>query len=111
RAIDIQSRTSGTVTFTGAITDTGGTGILLNNNGTSTFSFSGGMTLNGAGTTFTATNPSLTGTLTITGTNTIGATTPPTSGTALNVTNITIGASGLTFRSISQNGGATRTRL
>jgi Putative Ig domain/Bacterial Ig domain/FG-GAP-like repeat/FG-GAP repeat len=106
RSIDIQSRTSGTVTFTGAITDTGGTGILLNNNGTSTFSFSGGMTLNGAGTTFTATNPSLAGTLTITGTNTIGATTPPTSGTALNVANINIGAGGLTFRSVSQNGGA-----
>jgi hypothetical protein len=104
RAVDIQNRTSGAVTFTGAITDAGGTGILLNANGTSTFSFSGGLTLNGAGTTFTATNPSLTGTLTLTGTNTIGATTPPTSGTALNVTNVTIGASGLTFRSISANG-------
>jgi large repetitive protein len=106
RAIDIQNRTSGTVTFTGAISDTGGTGILLNNNGTSTFSFSAGLTLNGAATTFTATNASLTGTLTITGTNTIGATTPPTSGTALNVSNINIGASGLTFRSISANGAA-----
>jgi Big-like domain-containing protein/putative Ig domain-containing protein/VCBS repeat protein len=104
RSIDIQSRTGGTVTFNGAITDTG-TGILLNGNGTSTFSFSGGMTLNGTGTTFTATNPSLTGTLTITGTNTIGATTPPTSGTALNVTNVNIGASGLTFRTISASGG------
>jgi large repetitive protein len=105
RLIDIQNRTGGAVTFTGALTDTG-TGILLNNNGTSTFSFSGGMTLNGAGTTFTATNPSLAGTLTITGTNTIGATTPPTSGTALNVTNINIGASGLTFRNISAGTGA-----
>jgi hypothetical protein len=104
RVVDIQNRTSGTVTFTGAITDTGGTGILLQNNGTSTFSFSGGLTLNGAGTTFTATNGSLGGTLTITGTNTIGATTPPTSGTALNVSNVNIGAGGLTFRSISANG-------
>jgi len=103
RAIDIQSRTSGTVTFTGAITDTG-TGIFLNNNGTSAFSFSGGMTLNGTGTTFTATNTSLGGTLTITGTNTIGATTAPTSGTALNVANITIAASGVTFQRISANG-------
>jgi hypothetical protein len=103
RAIDIQSRTSGTVTFTGAITDTG-TGIFLNNNGTSAFSFSGGMTLNGTGTTFTATNSSLGGTLTITGTNTIGATTAPTSGTALNVANITIGASGVTFQRISADG-------
>jgi hypothetical protein len=103
RLIDIQNRTSGTVTFTGALTDTG-TGILLNNNGASTFSFGGGMTLNGTGTTFTATNASLAGTLTILGTNTIGAATPPTSGTALNVTNVNIGASGLTFRSIASNG-------
>ena len=103
RAIDIQGRTSGTVAFSGAITDTG-TGIFLNNNGTSTFSFSGGMTLNGTGTTFTASNSSLSGSLAITGTNTIGATTAPTSGTALSVTNVTIGAGGITFQRISASG-------
>ena len=105
RLIDIQNRTGGSVTFTGPITDIG-TGILLSNNGASTFSFSGGMTLNGTGTTFTATNASLAGSLTITGTNTIGATTP-TSGTALNVSNINIGATGVTFRSIASNGATT----
>ena len=51
-----------------AITATGGTGILLNNNtGGSSFTFSGGITLNGVGATFTATTS---GTLTMTGTNT-----------------------------------------
>jgi hypothetical protein len=102
RVIDIQSRTSGAVTFSGAITDSGGTGIILNANGTSTFTFSGGISLNGASSTFTATSS---GTLTITGTNTIGATTAP-SGPALNVANTTIGASGLTFQKISATGGA-----
>jgi hypothetical protein len=99
RVIDIQNRTAGAVTFSGPITDSG-TGIILNANGTSTFTFSGGLTLNGASSTFTATTN---GSLTISGTNTIGATTPPTS-TALNVANTTIGASGLTFRSISATG-------
>ena len=102
RVIDIQGRTSGAVTFSGAVTDSGGTGIILDSNGTSTFTFSGGVSLNGASSTFTATSS---GTLTITGTNTIGATTPPTS-TALNVASTTIGASGLTFQSISANGAA-----
>ena len=51
---------------------------------------------------FTATGG---GTVNVTGTNTIGATTAPTT-TALNVGNTTIGASDLTFRSISANGAA-----
>src|SRR5262249_53574999 len=95
RAIDIQNRTGGAVTFSGAISATGSsTGIILNANGTSTFSFSGGITLNGASSTFTSTNAAgSTATLTITGTNTIGATTAPTS-TALNVVNTGIGAGG-----------------
>jgi uncharacterized repeat protein (TIGR01451 family) len=104
RSIDIQNRTSGTVTFSGAITDTG-TGIILNSNGApalSSFTFSGGMTLNGASSTFTATNS---GTLTITGTNTIGMPTPPTI-TALNIANTTIGAGGLTFQRVSAGTGA-----
>jgi hypothetical protein len=96
RSIDISGRTGGAVTFSGPVTDNGGTGIILNSNGTSTFTFSGGVTMNGASSTFTATSS---GTLNITGTNTIGATTPPTS-TALDVANTAIGASGLTFRSI-----------
>src|SRR5262249_39692880 len=104
RAIDIQNRTGGAVTFSGAISATGSsTGVNLRiNSGTSAFTLSGGPTLNGASSTFAANNS---GTLTITGTNTIGATTAPT-GPALNVSSTTIGASGLTFRSISASGGA-----
>jgi uncharacterized repeat protein (TIGR01451 family) len=103
RAISIQNRTGGAVTLSGAVTATGGTGILLNNNGgASSFTFSGGVTLNGASATFTATNS---GTLAVTGTNAIGATTPPT-GPGLNVANTTIAASGLTFQRVSATGGA-----
>src|SRR5262249_55826812 len=102
RAIDIQNRTAGAVTFSGAITDSGGSGIILDANGTSTFSFTGGITLNGASSTFTATSN---GGLTITGTNKIGEVTPP-AGPALNVSSTTIGAGGLTFQRISATGGA-----
>src|SRR5262249_24352351 len=102
RAIDIQTRSGGAVTFSGAISaTTSSTGVFLNGNTAGSFTFSGGVTLNGASSTFTSTNAaSSTAALTITGTNTIGATTAPTS-TALNVANTTIGASGLTFRSIN----------
>lgn len=100
RSVDIQNRTGGAVTFAGAITDTA-QGIRLNANGASLISFSGGMALNGSSSTLTATTG---GTLAITGTNSIGATTPPT-GPALNVTNSTIGAGGLTFQRISATGG------
>jgi hypothetical protein len=105
RVIDIQNRTGGAVTFSGSVTDSG-TGIFLNNNAGGSFTFSGGVTLNGASSTFASTNSAVTPpTLTITGTNTIGATTPP-AGPALNVSNTTIGASGLTFLSIAATGGA-----
>jgi hypothetical protein len=111
RSVDIQNRTGGTVLFHGAIADTGA-GIFLNANTGSTISFMGGLTLTtGADPAFTATgggtvqvcdetpcSPSITGALV----NTITTTT----GTALNVANTTIGASGLTFRSISANGAA-----
>jgi len=100
RSIDIQNRTGGTVTFSGAVTDTG-TGIFLNANTGSSINFTGALTLN------TAANPAFTatggGTVSVAGSaNTIATTT----GTALNVANTTIGASGMTFRSISANGGA-----
>ncbi|MGH3656428.1 MAG: beta strand repeat-containing protein, partial [Micromonosporaceae bacterium] len=100
RSIDIQNRTGGTVSFTGAITDTG-QGIFLNANTGSTINFTGGLSLTtGVNPGFTATNG---GTVSVTGSaNTIATTT----GTALNVANTNIGASGLTFRSISSNGAA-----
>jgi hypothetical protein len=78
----------------------------LNNNAGSTINFTGGMTLN------TGANPALTatggGTVSATQNNTtIVNMITTTTGTALNVDNTTIGASGLTFRSISANGAAT----
>ena len=100
RSIDIQDRTGGSVVFNGSITDTA-LGIFLDDNVNTTFAFTGGLSLNGSSATFRATDG---GTLTITGTNTIGATTAATS-TALNVSNTTIGGAGVIFRSISSSGG------
>ncbi|HEX8692646.1 MAG TPA: Ig-like domain-containing protein, partial [Longimicrobium sp.] len=126
RSVSISGRTGGTVTLSGSISDTG-TGILVQNGTGGTIAFSGATkvlstgasaavtlssntgatisfvdslritTTSGAG--FSATGG---GTVTVTGANnSITSTT----GTALNVANTTIGASGLTFRSISANGG------
>jgi hypothetical protein len=100
RSVDIQNRTSGTVTLSGAISDTAD-GILLNANGTSTMTFAGGLTLNGTNSSFTATGG---GVVSVTGTNTIGAGIAATT-TALNISNMTIGPSGVTFQSISAAGG------
>ncbi|HEV7670787.1 MAG TPA: Ig-like domain-containing protein [Thermoanaerobaculia bacterium] len=106
-AVVVTSRTSDTVSFTGAINETG-SGISLTNNAGATNSFSGGITANtGANPAFTATGPgplaTSGGTVTVTGsTNTLQTST----GIALNVVHTTIGASGLTFRSISANGAA-----
>ena len=99
RSIDIQNRTGGTVTFSGAISDTG-TGILLNANTGATIAFTGGLALS------TGDNPAFTatagGTITATQNNTSIVNTIATiAGTALNVTDTSIGAAGLTFRSIS----------
>ena len=105
RSIDIQNRTGGTVTFTGAITDTG-QGIFLNANTGSTINFTGGLALARRAPipAFTATGG---GTVSATQNNTtIVNTITTTTGTALNVANTTIGASGLTFRSISSSGGS-----
>ena len=52
-SVDVSGHTGGTVSFTGAITDTG-QGINLNTNTGATLSFSGGMTLNGTSAVFTA---------------------------------------------------------
>ena len=104
QSINIQNRTGGTVTFTGAITDTG-LGVFLNANTGSTINFSGGLALS------TTTSPGFTatggGTVSATQNNTtIVNSITTTTGTALNVANTTIGASGLTFRSISAGTGA-----
>ena len=92
------------VTFSGAITDTGGAGIALTANTGASLLFSGGLTLNGTASRFAATNG---GTVTVTGTNTVGETTAATQ-TAVNISGGTIiGGSGVTFRSISATGAAT----
>jgi VCBS repeat-containing protein len=92
-SIVVSSRTGDTVSFTGAISDTG-SGISLTGNTGATINFSGGISAStGANPAFAATGG---GTVNVTGTNTLATTTA----TALNVANTTIGASGMTFRSI-----------
>jgi large repetitive protein len=99
RSVEVTGHTGGTVTLSGAVTDTG-SGINLGSNTGATITFSGGIAAStGTNAAFTATGG---GTVNVTGTNTLATTT----GTALNVANTTIGASGLTFRSIASNGAA-----
>ncbi len=104
RAIEIQNKTGGTVAFNGAISATvSSTGINLASNTGATINFPAGLNLNGAAAAFIATGG---GTVTATQNNTtILNIINNTSGTALNVTNTIIGASGLTFRSITSTGG------
>ncbi len=101
RAVNIQNKTGGTVTFSGLINSTG-SGIFLDVNTGTTMNFTGGVTLNGANAGFTATGG---GTVSVTDPNANGTapdnTINATSVTGLNVANTTIGASGLNFRSIS----------
>jgi hypothetical protein len=102
--VSVANTTGRTKTFTGAISDDNdgdGSGISLTSNTGATISFSGGIVLStGTNAAFTATGG---GTVNATGgTNTLATTT----GMALNVTNTTIGASGLTFCSIATNGAA-----
>lgn len=130
-AININAKTGGTTSFNGLVTATtgatnaisltsnsGGTINFANTSGTSNitttsgngFNFTGGGSLNvtgnnyvvssTSGTTFNATA----GTVTATGTgNTIASTT----GRAVNINGATIGGSGVTFKSVSANGGTT----
>jgi Big-like domain-containing protein/cadherin-like protein/exosortase sorting signal-containing protein len=101
RSVSINNADSGSaISFTGQVTDSPGQGVSLTTNTGATISFSGGLTLStGANTGFSAGGG---GTVTVT--DPAGATDnniTTTSGTALNLTNTTIGASGLTFESIS----------
>jgi hypothetical protein len=96
RSVSVTSKTSGSTTFNGTITATGGTGIFLNGNPGSTISFTKQIVLStGANDAFTATGG---GTVTATDTT---STLTTTTGVALNVANTTIGAGGLKFQSIS----------
>lgn len=117
RAVAISSRTSDTVSFTGAITETGN-GILLNSNGAaSTTVFAGGLSVStGANPAFTATsggrlsicdespcNPGSTGPLV----NALSTTTA----TVLNLSNTTITPEGVTLRSINSTGASGNTAI
>jgi large repetitive protein len=85
-----------TISYTPAINATAGKGVDLTTNTGSTISFTGTLTLsNGSNTAFNATGG---GTVTATDTS---STLTTTTGTALNVANTTIGASGLKFKSVS----------
>lgn len=101
--IDIQNKTGGTVDFNGGVTASASGGILLNNNTGATFSFDGGLNLSTAtGAAFTATAG---GTVTASQNNTtIVNQVTTSSGAAINIANTTIGAAGVTFRSINVNG-------
>jgi hypothetical protein len=100
----VQNNISGTITFSGSsqVINTGNnSAVSLTSNSGATVSFTGGGldidTTSAAA--FTATGG---GTVNVTGANNTLTTT---TAAALNVTNTTIGASGLTFRSISSSGG------
>jgi VCBS repeat-containing protein len=95
---------AGTLTFTG-LTTSGGTGAnLTGSNSGATFNFTGVSVSSGTNDAFVATGG---GTLNVTGSNNTLTRSGGTTNVALNVSNTTIGASGLTFLSISANGGAT----
>jgi hypothetical protein len=113
RAVSITNRDSvgppdetGTISFTGAVAETG-TGILLDNNDVTTMTFAGGLTAStGGNPAFAATNG---GTLAVCDENPCNAgatgalvnTLTTSTGGALNVANTTISANNLEFRSIS----------
>lgn len=102
-AVHISGKNGGTIALSGDITDTDGSssGIALSGNTGATINFSGKIDLS------TATHPAFAatggGTVTATGS---GSTLTTTTGTALDVENTTIGSSGLTFQSVSANGGS-----
>ncbi len=106
--VNVNGATGGTKLFSGPITDGNdgdGNGISLASNTGATINFTGGLTLStGANAAFSATGG---GTISATQNNTsIVNTLATTSATALAVTNTTIGANDLVFRSIAANGAA-----
>ena len=101
RSVHIQNRDGGSVTFTGAINDTG-TGIRLeSNNAAHTTHFNGGLAISsGANIGLHATSGGIVNVTGAANTITTGA------AAALHVQDTTIGANGMTFLSLSANGAA-----
>jgi len=99
--ITASSNSAGTLTLSGANTLTTSTNDaikLATNSGTFAFASSGGLAI--TTTTGLGVNATGGGTLTATGTNTISAT-----GSAMTLSGVTIGSSGLNFSSVSSSGG------
>ncbi|HEY0026260.1 MAG TPA: Ig-like domain-containing protein [Allosphingosinicella sp.] len=102
-AVSVTNKTGGTVDFDGAVTsNTASDGVNLQNNTGATVNFDGGLTINtsASGTAgFTATGG---GTVSVTGAaNTVNSG----AGSAINVSSTTIGATGMTFLSVTSTGG------
>jgi large repetitive protein len=105
RSVGVTNKTGGTVIFSGAVSDVGN-GIVLSNNAGATINFTGGLALT------TGTNPAFGaaggGTINVTQNNTtIVNTITNSNGFALRIDNTNIGASGITFRSITNTGSTT----
>lgn len=97
QSVNITAQNAGTISFTGSLVDSG-TGINLSNNTGATFNFSALDLDTTSSNAFTALNG---GTINVTGTsNTIDTTT----GLAVNLQNIAIGASGFTLNQVNVNG-------
>ena len=102
-SVNIANKTGGTVALSGAINDTG-TGILLSTNTGATINFTGAVIAStGANKAFSATGGGTISVAAASGTNSLTTT----NATALEVQNTTIGAGGLTFKTISSNGAST----
>jgi hypothetical protein len=105
RAVSVASETGGTVALSGKVSSSASSaGVVLTSNTGATINFTGGLSLATIGNAaFTATGG---GTVTATQDNsTIVNTLSATSAAALTVQNTTIGAAGLTFRSVASSGG------
>ena len=103
RSVAVSNRTGGTTTFSGAIT---GSGIALTSNTGATVTFTAPLTISSG----TASAFSATGGGTVTASD-LTSTLTSTTGSTLVVDSTTIGAAGLSFRSVSANGAANGIRL
>ncbi len=104
-AVNILNMTGGSATFNGLITasTSTATGINLTNNAGATISFTGGLDID----TTTGTGFNATGGGTVSVTNGVATNTiTTTNGTALNLNGVTIGATGITFESLTSTNAA-----